>query len=67
MTEVDTPLEIILDEGQIQALKNGETIECVLSEDGDRTDKLTIEWHTVIESEGAARLHDELTEIFEND
>ena len=67
MTEVDTPLEIILDEGQIQALKNGETIECVLNQDGDRTDKLEIEWHTVIKSEGAARLHDELTEIFDGD
>ena len=67
MTEVDTPLEISLDEEQIQALKDGETAEVVLNKDGDRTDKLEIEWHTVIESEGAARLHDELTEIFDND
>jgi len=43
MTEVDTPLEIILDEGQIQALKNGETIyvgeeSVALTRETDRDD-----------------------------
>lgn len=60
-------VDIRLNESQVEALKDGEEVEVVLDEDGDRTDKLVIRWQTVIESEGAAELHEELTDIFSSE
>lgn len=53
MTDVDTPVEIELDEAQIEDLKDGETVEVTLVEDGDRRDLLEIVWKTEIEMDVA--------------
>jgi len=64
MSQRPDPVSIDLTPAQVTRLKRGETVEVVLTEEGDRTDKLEIRWNTVIESDGAAQLHDELTDIF---
>lgn len=65
MTEVDTPLEIVLDEGQIEALRNGEVEELVLEENDEKKAALEITWQEEYYMDGAEEFHDELTGIFE--
>lgn len=64
MTQRPDPVNIDLSPAQVTRLKRGETVEVVLEEEGNRTDKLELRWNSVIESDGAAELHDELTDIF---
>jgi hypothetical protein len=65
MTEVDTPIEITVDEEQLEALADGERLTVELDTEGPMNDHLEVTWQTgSVESEGAAELHDELTSLF---
>lgn len=65
MTEVDTPLEIVLDEGQIEALRNGEVEELVLEENDEKKAALEITWQEEHYMEGTKQFHDEISRILE--
>lgn len=63
-----TGLVLGFNEEQLQDLRDGETVEVVLEEDGDRTDLLQVVWKTRIDAgDGAERFMDELNSTGDTD